>query len=504
MHEHQEASSPYGTGGYSPEQFADAMAALERWGKAYLDALPERAVGTDRQPGQTLDMLDALPPETGLGMGLWDAVGDELREIIEPGLVHWQSPGFFAYFPCSGSLPGVMGELAGAVLNVNGMLWSTSPSATELEMRVMDWCARMFGLPEAFRFDAQPNAGASGGGCIQGTASEGVLSALCAARKRKVSSGRDRSSMCVYTSTQAHSSIVKSAMVAGLADSPEDRSRVRLIGTDDGLRMDVNALRDSIERDLDTGLTPCLVSTTQGTTSTGANDPLEEIGAMLALMPESKRPWLHVDAAWSGVAAVCPEFRGMLQGVERADSLCINPHKWLMTNFDCDLFWVRDRKALTDSMSITPAYLRNDQSEAGAVVDYRDWHVPLGRRMRALKLWWVIRYFGIDGLRSHIRHHVRLAWQFEQYVENEPRLSMVFERALSLVCFAVNGDDERTRQLIDRVNARRRVMISHTRVPIDGEPRWVARVAIGASGVTEQHVALLISEIDAVLAEVVQ
>lgn len=501
MHEPQTAIGTHGSGGYSPQQFAQALDAMETWAKGYLESLPTRPVGTQRQPGETLGLLETSPPAAGMGMDLWDQIGRDLSETIEPGLVHWQSPGFFAYFPCSGSLPGVMGELAGAVLNVNGMLWSTSPSATELEMRVMDWCAEMFALPAAFRFDT-PNA--QGGGCIQSTASEGVLAALCAARKRKVDFGRDRGSMCVYTSTQAHSSIVKAAMVAGLADGPEDHSRVRLIETDEQLRMDPKALHEAIDNDLEAGLTPCLVSTTQGTTSTGANDPLESIGNLLAAMPASKRPWLHVDSAWAGVAAVCPEHRTMLTGIEHADSLCINPHKWLLTNFDCDLFWVRDRRALTDSMSITPAYLRNPLSESGAVVDYRDWHVPLGRRMRALKLWWVIRYFGIAGLQAHIRHHCQLAEQFERSIRADPRLEMAFERSLSLVCFLVKGDDARTKELIDAVNARRQVMISHTRVPIDAQQRWVARVAIGASGVTSGHIEMLIGEINAALAGVVE
>ncbi|MAO21638.1 MAG: aspartate aminotransferase family protein [Phycisphaerae bacterium] len=489
-----------GSGGYSADQFSKALAHLEQWAGSYLGSLEERDVVSKRQPGETLAMLPEHPPESGEGMGLWERVGDELREIVEPGLVHWQSPNFFAYFPCSGSLPGVMGELASAVMNVNGMLWSTSPSATELEMRMVNWCAELFGLPDAFRFDAE---GSNGGGCIQGTASEGVLAALCAARKRKVDSGRDRGTMCIYTSTQAHSSIVKAAMVAGLADGPDDHSRVRLIETDANLRMNPEALYESIERDLYAGLTPCLVSTTQGTTSTGAVDPLGEIGALLAAMPSSKRPWLHVDAAWGGVAAACPEFRSLLDGVGHADSLCINPHKWMLTNFDCDLFWVRDRDALTSAMSITPAYLHNEQSDRGGVVDFRDWHVPLGRRMRALKLWWVLRYFGVEGIREHIRNHVRLAWRFEQFVENEPRLRVVFERSLSLVCFLVEGEDGLTMQLIESINARGRVMISHTRVEVPGlGARFVARVAIGASGVCDRHLDLLTEEIGKALEEV--
>ena len=495
--------SPFDTapGAYNPDQFSQALRAIEDWARGYIESLEHRDPASTRTPGETAAMVDPHPPREGEGMGLWDRVGDEMRETIEPGLMHWQSPGFFAYFPCSSSLPGVMGELASAVMNVNGMLWSTSPSATELEMRVLDWCAELFGLPDAFRFDAPCSIG---GGCIQGTASEGALAALCAARKRKVDAGADRSSMCVYTSTQAHSSIMKAAMVAGLADGPDDRSRVRLIETDDQLRMRVDFLRDAIESDVRAGLTPCFVTTSQGTTSTGACDPLDQIGSMLDELPEAHRPWLHVDAAWAGVATVCPEYCGLLNGVSRADSLCINPHKWLMTNFDCDLFWVRDRNALTDAMSITPVYLRNKESDAGQVVDYRDWHVPLGRRMRSLKLWWVLRFFGASGLQAHIKHHVSLAEQFESYVRNHPSLELAFDRSLSLVCFVVDRADARTKELIDRVNERGRVLITQTRVRYQGNPRWVARVAIGASSVRQHHLDRLIEEIDAVLAEVIE
>lgn len=485
-------------GAYDPEQFSQALGAIERWARGYIGTLDERRPACDRSPGETLALLAPSPPEQPEGMGLWDRAGQELREIIEPGLVHWQSPGFFAYFPCSSSLPGVMGELASAVLNVNGMLWSTSPGATELEMRVMDWCAQLFDLPEAFRFDTP---GSRGGGCIQGTASEGVLASLCGARKRMVGRGRDRGTMCIYTSTQAHSSIIKAAMVAGLADGPDDDSRVRLVGVDDALAMDPTALMDAIGRDIRDGLTPCMVCATRGTTSTGAMDPVDRIGELLSELPEGQRPWLHIDAAWGGVAAVCPEHRSVLAGTERADSLCINPHKWLMTNFDCDLYWVRDRDSLTDAMSITPAYLRNTESDAGRVVDYRDWHVPLGRRMRSLKLWWVLRYFGRDGLRAHIGHHIALAERFERFVDSAPGLRRVFARSLSLVCFVIEGEDGATSALIERVNARGRVLITQTRVRVGGRDRPVARVAVGASSVRGHHIDLLIEEINAVLSE---
>lgn len=496
-----EDGQPIGMKGYGEGEFFGALDSISRWAMGYMDSLQDRDVSEQVAPGEIMAMLANEPPDAGMGTSEWDAVVEDIEKIVEPGLVHWQSPRFFAYFPCSASVPGIMGDFVASVLNVNGMLWSTSPSATEIEMRMMDWCATMFGLPDVFRFDKPDSIG---GGCIQGTASEAVLAALVAARKRKVDGGKDRSTMTVYTSTQAHSSIVKAAMVAGLADGPEDCSRVRLISVDSELRMDAKALRQAIADDLGAGLTPCLVSTTQGTTSTGAFDPLVQIGKDLGSLSDADRPWLHVDAAWAGAASVCEEHRFVLDGVERADSLCINPHKWLLTNFDCDLFWVRDRRALTDSMSITPAYLRDKESESGAVVDYRDWHVPLGRRMRALKLWFVIRYFGVDGLKAHIRHHIDLAKVVEAFVVAEPRLTLAVERSLGLVCFCVVGDDALTKALIERVNARRRVMISHTVVAVGGNERWVARVAVGSSGVMRKDIDELVSEIGAVLDEVVQ
>ena len=502
MNPHHDRTIPPATQRAQGADFEQVMGRLSRWAVRYMESLDERPVSEPIEPGQIMSMLDDHPPEKGMDTGQWVDVVDDIESIVEPGLVHWQSPRFFAYFPCSASMPGVMGDFVSSVLNVNGMNWSTSPAATEIEMRMLDWCARMFGLPEAFRFDAP---GSIGGGCIQGTASESVLSVIAGARKRKVNAGRDRSTMTVYTSTQAHSSIIKAAMIAGLADGPDDCSRVRLIPTTDDLGMDAKALLEAIKADRANGLTPCMVSTTQGTTSTGAMDPLEQIGRLLEGLPAIDRPWLHVDAAWAGAAAVCPEYQCLLDGAQYADSVCINPHKWLLTNFDCDLFWVRDRRALVDSMSITPAYLRDAQSESGKVVDYRDWHVPLGRRFRALKLWFVIRHYGVDGLGEHIRHQIGLAKAFERFVVGEPRLELAVPRSLGLVCFRVLGDrDNQTKELIRAVNARRRVMISHTSVPIGDHAgtkrdRWLARVAVGSSTVMPKDIESLIKEILLVL-----
>ena len=487
---------PPATKGLDPASLTAALHRLTEWSNTYLGSLESRSVRTNMAPGDTLDRLPEHPPQVGTTLADWIT---QLDDAIVPNLVHWQSPNFFAYFPCSASMPAIAGELVSSVLNVNAMLWSTSPAATELEMRMLDWCAEMFGLPAHFRFDSPSSIG---GGCIQSTASEGVLASLLSARRSQTKRGRDRSKITLYTSTQAHSSVVKAAMVAGLADTPEDDSRVRLIGTDGSLRMDVERLRAAIQCDLDNGLAPALVVATVGTTATGAIDPIEQIGTMLDSFGEH-RPKLHIDAAWAGAACVCPEHQPILAGIEHADMLCINPHKWLLTNFDCDLYWVRDRAALVDSMSITPEYLRNDASESGAVIDYRDWHVPLGRRMRALKLWFVIQHFGIEGLQAHIRHHITLAEKFESWVVDHPALQLATGRSLALVCFKM-PTNEQTKALVDAVNASGEVMISPSIVEISGERTAIARVAIGATSVDHEHIDNLCAVVDRAARSVVE
>lgn len=487
-------------GPLDPDLYRALIARVADWGAGYLASLPDRPVRPDAEPGDTLARLPEHPPESGLGEPGWDAILADLERDVVPGLVHWQHPGFFAYFSCNASAPAIAAELASATLNTNGMLWATSPAATELEMRMLDWCARLFDLPDAFRFDS----GLGGGGVIQSTASEATLSALVAARAQAVRAGASRDRVTVYTSTQAHSSVIKAAMVAGLADHPEDTSRVRTIGTDAALRLDPAQLEAALRADLDAGLVPALVVATLGTTSTGAFDPVPEIAAVFDRL--GVRPWLHVDAAWAGAAMVCPEHRAFARGLEHADSVCINPHKWLLTNFDCDLFWVRNARALAASMAITPAYLRDERSQAGAVVDYRDWHVPLGRRLRALKLWFVVRHFGAEGLRAHIRAHVALAERVESWLGADPRFTLPFLRALGLVCFRVGDEDAQTQALVARVNARARVLITPTMVPlaVGGPPRPVARVSVGTTTTDARAVDTLLAELGAAADAVVQ
>jgi aromatic-L-amino-acid decarboxylase len=488
---------------YQADDFRTRAARAADYIARYWERVEHLPVLSRVAPGDVLAKLPVHPPERGEPLG--PNLAADLDAVVLPGLTHWQSPNFFAYFPSNISEPAVIAELLSAGLGVQGMLWATSPACTELEMRMLDWVGESIGLPAAFLFGERPGA-AAGGGVIQGTASEATLSALVAGRHRALRAlppERRRAALprlTAYTSTQAHSSVVKAAMVAGLALDAGDREQVRLIETDDAYAMRPDALGAALRDDLAAGRLPCFVAASVGTTGSTAVDPLERIAGAIesACPPGAPRPWLHVDAAHSGAACVCPEFRWMLGGVARADSVAFNPHKWLLTNFDCNCFWTRDRASLTASMSITPEYLRNPASDASAVVDYRDWHTPLGRRFRALKLWLVYRHYGVEGLRAHVRGHVRLAALFEDWVRSDARFEVCTPRTVNLVCFRLRplaGEtpaacDTRNKALLDRLNATGRVYLSHTVLPAVGAtpPRLVLRMAIGAVRTREEHV----------------
>ncbi len=508
------------------------------WIAEYMWRVESMPVLSRVNPGDVLAMLPEHQPEDGIGaskhQGIqkrWEAVFEDLERIILPGLTHWQSPNFYGFFPCNASGPAIIGEMLSAGLNVNGMLWATSPAATELETRVLDWMAEMAGLPPEFL-----STSGNGGGCIQGTASESTLIAMVAARGRALGAaettvlrtdsaavegvegeGERRAALSVarsvardlvaYASEQAHSSVIKAAMIAGLARGPEDREHLRLIGTDESFAMRPDLLEQALREDLEAGRTPFFVCATVGTTSSTAVDAVDRIaGAITAACGggTSQRPvppatsslrhsvtpslpWLHVDAAHAGCACVCPEFRWMLRGIEHADSLCFNPHKWLLTNFDCDCFSTRDRRSLVSALSITPEYLRNAASEAGGVIDYRDWQVPLGRRFRALKLWLVIRHYGAAGLRAYIREHVRLAALLESWVREDPRFEIAAPRTVNLVCFRLRGGaaaDGRNRALLEAINASGKAYLTHTMLG----GRYTLRMAIGSAATEERHV----------------
>ena len=353
------------------------------------------------------------------------------------------------------------------------MLWATSPTCTELETHVLDWLVSMLGLPEKFL------SSDAGGGVIQDTASSSSLCAMLAARERitNYSSNREgcRERLVAYTSNQAHSSLEKAAMVCGIGTD-----NLRLIDVDERFAMRPEALAAQIHRDRKASLTPFFVSATVGTTSSNALDPLAAIGAICS----ENHLWFHVDAAMSGTAAICPEFRYIQDGIEFADSYTFNPHKWMFTNFDCNCFYVADRKSLINTLSILPEYLRNQATESGAVIDYRDWHIPLGRRFRSLKLWFVIRYYGIEGLQFHVRRHVELAQMFLGWVQRDKRFEVAAPAPLNLVCFRHRGGDECNEKLMNRLNASGDLYLTHTR--LDG--KFTLRFCVGQTNTELRHV----------------
>jgi len=457
---------------------------LVDWIATYWSDLGARRVTPDAPPGAVAAKLPPAPPATGDG---FEGLISDLDTIVTPGLAHWQHPDFFAYFPANTSGPSVLADLVCAGLGVQGMLWATSPAGTEVETVMLDWLAELLDLPPRFR-----STGA-GGGVIQDSASSATLVAVLAALHR-ASGGRWREHgidqpYMVYASTQGHSSIEKAARIAGLGDA-----RVRLVDVSPTtLAMDPAALRAAIEADRAAGAVPAIVVATVGTTSTTAVDPLPEIGELCA----AQGIWLHVDAAYAGAAAVCPELRWAFAGLDRADSFCFDPHKWLLTGFDCDAFWVADRAELIQALSVLPDYLRNAATESGAVIDYRDWHVPLGRRFRALKLWFVLRWYGAEGLRAHIRAGVAMAQEFAAWVAADDRFELVAPHPFSLVCFRLRASDDDNAALMVRLNDSGALYLTHTRVA----GRFVLRLAIGAPQTTPDHVRAAWSRIQAAAGE---
>jgi len=356
---------------------------------------------------------------------------------------------------------------------VQGMLWATSPACTELETHMLDWLVQMLDLPQKFL------SSDTGGGVIQDTASSASLCALLAARERATNFASNKRGcdgrLVAYTSTQAHSSIEKAVQIAGLG-----RDNLRLIEVDEKFAMRPDALAQRIQEDRQVGLIPCFVSATVGTTSSNAIDPVPEIGRVC----REQNIWLHVDAAMSGTAALCPEFRPIHNGLEFADSYCFNPHKWMFTNFDCDCFYVADRKALIQTLSVLPEYLRNKATETGAVIDYRDWQIPLGRRFRSLKLWFVLRHYGVQGLQHHVREHVRLAQQLAEWVKQHAEFELAAPVPLNLVCFRHKGGDQINQDLMDRLNRSGDLYLTHTRL----NDRLTLRFCVGQTNTQARHV----------------
>ena len=421
-------------------------------------------------PGDIRKQLPDHPPEDGEN---FEAVLADMNEKILPGITHWQSPNFFAFFPCNSTGPAILGDMLSTGLGVQGMLWATSPACTELETHVLDWLVDMLDLPEKFKSNR------SGSGVIQDTASSATLCALVAARE-KASNGKINETgfdgtLRVYTSSQAHSSVEKAVKIAGIG-----RHNLRSIAVDNEFAMRPSELRRAIEQDITDGLTPAFVCATVGTTSSTALDPLTEIGSICSEFGI----WLHVDAAMAGSAAICPEYRFIQEGLEHAQSYCFNPHKFLLTNFDCSCFYVSDKDALIDSLSITPEYLKTKASESNSVFDYRDWQIPLGRRFRSLKLWSVIRHYGIKGMQAHIRQHMESAKALTEKINKDDRFELMAPTVLNLVCFRYKGSDEFNETLVQRLNDSGKLYLIHTKL----NNKYTLRFSIGQTKTTWEHV----------------
>ena len=453
----------------TPEEFRRRGYQTIDWIARYLERLEEFPVMSRVKPGEIREQLPTAAPEAGEP---FEAVLADLDRIILPGITHWQAPGFFAYFRANSAPPAILGDLLASGRGVQGMLWATSPAGPELETRLLVWLVDMLGLPSRFK-------SSSGGGVIQDSASSASLCALLAARERTTGyQGNERGvrqELTVYTSNQAHSSIEKAVMIAGIG-----REQLRLIRVDDAFAMDLEALAAAIESDLAAGRTPCFVSATVGTTSSNGLDDLRGIGALC----RERGIWLHVDAAMSGTAALCPEFRYIHDGLEFADSYCFNPHKWMLTNFDCDCMFVADSEPLIRALSVLPEYLKNEATQTGAVIDYRDWQIPLGRRFRALKLWLVIRHYGVEGLRAHVEKHVSWAREFAGWVEESADFELAAPAPLNLVCFRHREGDEFNERLLARLNQSGDLYLTHTKLA----DRYTLRMAIGGTWTERRHV----------------
>ncbi len=439
------------------------------WLADYFEEVEKYPVRSTLKPGEVKDALPGGPPLQGESM---DIIFDDFQKIIVPGITHWQHPGWFAYFPANNSPASVLAELLTAGIGAQCMIWQTSPAATELEEVVMRWLAQMIGLPESMS------------GVIQDTASTATLCALLTAREKATSYEANRTGLrrplCVYTSEEGHSSIDKDVKIAGYGTD-----YLRHIPTDRNFAMIPSELEKAIEKDRAQGLEPACVIGTIGTTSSTAVDPLSEIGSIC----RRHGLFFHVDAAYGGTAALLEENKDLLAGAEDFDSFVFNPHKWMLTNFDCSAYFVKDEEALTRTFEIHPEYLKTGLD--AEVKNYRDWGIQLGRRFRALKLWFVIRSYGVEGLRDFVREHLRLAGLFKKLVDEDERFEVMAPVRFSLVCFRYKkpgaSEQELARlnaALLEKINRSGRVFLTHTSL----KGSYTIRMAIGQRTTTEKHV----------------
>ena len=438
------------------------------WVADYFEEVEKYPVMSRVKPGEVRAMLPSGPPAQPEPM---ESIFRDFKQIILPGITHWQHPSWFGYFPANNSPASVLGEILTAGIGAQCMLWQTSPAAEELEELVLDWLKQMLGLPEEMT------------GVIQDTASTATLCALLSAREKATGFESNqkglRENLVVYASVETHSSIEKGVKIAGYG-----RDNLHLIPTDKTYALVPEKLEQAVREDKEQGLKPACVVATLGTTSSTAVDPLQAVGKIC----RRHGLWLHVDAAFAGSAAILPEMKWMLEGAEHMDSFVFNPHKWLFTNFDCSAYFVKDPAALVRTFEIHPEYLKTGLD--AKVKNFRDWGIQLGRRFRALKLWFVIRSYGVEGLQALLREHIRLAQLFAGWVRENAQFELMAPVPFSLVCFRFNdGGEEQSldalnKKLLESINATGEVFLTHT--TLGG--RYVLRLAIGQRTTTERHV----------------
>jgi aromatic-L-amino-acid decarboxylase len=438
----------------------------------YLDQVEKLPVKSKAEPGDIFKKLPDKAPQAPENM---EAIFQDFLRVIMPGVSHWQSPNFFAYFPANSSYPSILAEMLTATLGAQCMKWETSPAAAELEEKVMNWLKEMTGLPRHFQ------------GVIQDSASSSTLVAILSAREKyseylvNEKGLKWSDNFRVYCSSETHSSIEKAVKIAGLGSH-----NLVKVSVDKDYRMDVKSLKNAIEADLKINNKPICVVATLGTTGSTAIDPLEEVAAICSRYGL----WLHVDAAYAGSALILPDYRWMIKGVEYADSFVFNPHKWLFTNFDCSAYFVKDKYALLRTLQIVPEYLKTNVQ--GKVNDYCDWGIPLGRRFRALKLWFVIRSYGVEGLQQKLRHHLALAEKLSESIREDADFEIMAPVTLNLVCFryhpagvddpsALNRANE---LLLNMVNQSGKAYLSHTRL----SGNYVLRMVVAQTKVELRHV----------------
>lgn len=453
------------------EEFRQYAHRLVDWMAGYMENVEKYPVKSSVSPGEIFNKLPDTPP--GQPESFEDLMHD-LEEIIMPGITHWQSPNFFAYFPANTSPPSILAEMIIATLGSQCMIWETSPAAAELEEKIMNWLRDLIGLPEYFQ------------GVIQDTASTATLAAILTAREKSTGFSVNENgfpynkSLRVYCSEQAHSSVEKAVRIAGIG-----RKNLVKVKVMDDFSIDCVKLNEAIEKDKKEGFLPCCVVATLGTTGTTAVDRLRPVGEIC----RENNIWLHVDAAMGGTALILPEFRWMIDGSEYIDSFVFNPHKWMFTNFDCSAFFIRDPEPLIRTFEILPEYLKT--RTRGMVKDYRDWGIPLGRRFRALKLWSVIRSYGTEGLREKIRYHLKIASKLSELISQEADFEILAPVVLNTVCFRYKpaGKDESQLNLINQklnhlLNDSGKIYLTHT--SLNG--RYTLRMVTGQTNVTMAHV----------------